>query len=506
MTTHHFKINASVREDLKPDGEKKQGNVWAYGLCNPGTSEYKSSVPGPQISKSENGPIVEGDQIVVDVCNDLEVPTTIHWHGMHQRNGNWKMDGVDAISQAPIPPGESFPYKFIAEPHGTHWYHSHSGVQYSDGLFGALIVQEKENPYAECYVGEHVVLINDWFHQPSDLILKDLQEGRYLDDEMDMMKCGDMPMPGMKEELDWGDVPFQSALINGRGRYLANSNAELSSFDVTKGKAYRFRIINGSSTYTFRFAIDDHKLKVIATDGQLTEPQEVDNLVVSPGERFDVIMTANQPVNNYWVRAFTQEEDMPHGVLAILKYKGANGDEPTTVAHKKGKTLDLSLLEPHPRAYVPPAETATVTKVLNLGGSMMKPFVWTIDGKQFFPPKQPIPQAPNPSDPPTTQIHVKKDDVVRLILNNKTMMNHPMHLHGHSFHVLGQSKMKAGVYADQPLNLKNPILKDTLEVQRCGWAVIQWTADNPGWWFFHCHIEWHLATGMALVIREGNPT
>jgi FtsP/CotA-like multicopper oxidase with cupredoxin domain len=111
---------------------------------------------------------------------------------------------------------------------------------------------------------------------------------------------------------------------------------------------------------------------------------------------------------------------------------------------------------------------------INLGGSMM-PYRWSING-QYFPKADPF--------------VVQKDEEIRCVFHNATMMAHPFHLHGHSFFVLG----KPGA-----LNLKDPPLKDTLNIPPGEKLVIQWKANNPGQWFFHCHIEWHLEAGMARV-------
>ena len=113
---------------------------------------------------------------------------------------------------------------------------------------------------------------------------------------------------------------------------------------------------------------------------------------------------------------------------------------------------------------------------LRLGGSMT-PYRWSING-QFFPKADPI--------------VLKKDELVRFVFDNPTGMDHPFHLHGHSFYVLGKPAA---------LNLKDPPLKDTINIPSKGRLVIQWKANNPGKWFFHCHIEWHLMTGMARVVE-----
>jgi iron transport multicopper oxidase len=299
---------------------------------------------------------------------------------------------------------------------------------------------------------------------------------------------------------DVGDVPFESALINGKGRFGANSGTPLETYQVKAKDRIRFRIINASSTYAFRFAIDGHKLSVIATDGALTKPEEVGSLVIDVGERYDVIVTADQPMGNYWIRAKTLEEDKENYALAVLRYQGAPKELPKTKA-QWGASLKLADLKPYTPQRI---KAPTTNKLLALSGSMM-PYKWMINGKVFELPQNLPAQDPKPPDPPVTQMKLKQGDVVRLVINNESQMGHPFHLHGHYFHVLGVSSQGTGAYAGQALNEKEPIQKDNLSIPVKGWAVVQWEATNPGFWFFHCHIELHLATGMAILVIEGDP-
>ena len=143
----------------QPDGRPKE--VWGYN----------GQFPGPELR------VKEGDLIRVTVNNQLPVPTSIHWHGMKQRD-NWQMDGVTPVSRPPIQPGESFTYEFKAEPAGTHWYHSHTGLQYSEGLHGPLIIESKTNDYD--YDREEVLMIGDWFVEKSDAIYGKIKSGAYV--------------------------------------------------------------------------------------------------------------------------------------------------------------------------------------------------------------------------------------------------------------------------------------------------------------------------------------
>ncbi len=476
-----FEFKTGVLKPVKwPDGKPKEGGI----------RTINNMFPGPTIRAKE------GDEISVTLCNNLPQPTTIHWHGIHQQ-GNWFMDGVAMVSQAPIQPGDCYTYRFKASPAGTHWYHSHTGLQYSDGLFGPLVIEEKENPYSDQYDYDRIIMINDWFHIPSEQILAGLKQGAY----MQMQKGMSMPMGKAAGDMpDVGDVPFESALINGKGRFDPGSEAPLEVFGVNERDRIRFRIINASSTYAFLFAIDGHKLSVIATDGALTEAHEVDSLIIDVGERYDVILKADQEPANYWIRAKTLEEDEEDHALAVLKYSGVPEELPKTKA-QWGGLLKLGDLKPYNPQKI---KTPTIEKLLVLSGSMM-PYKWMVNGRVFELPDKPPSVERNAPDPPVTQMKLREGDVVRLVINNESKMGHPFHLHGHYFQVLGLSPADGGKYSGQDLDEQNPIQKDTLSIPRKGWAVVQWEATNPGFWFFHCHIEWHLATGMAILVIEGDP-
>ena len=306
----------------------------------------------------------------------------------------------------------------------------------------------------------------------------DEKKGAYLplDSMPEMKSMSSMKtMSGKMAMRDFGDVPFQSGLVNGKGRADGPGSTPLTVIDVEQGQIIRFRLINGSTTYPLRFQVDGHMLTVIASDGSPIKPVDVDNLVVGIGERFDILLKADK-AGLHWIRAVTL-----HGkeIRAILRYRGTVQAEPERSPVVWGpRSLRVEAMR-----SIEPAKLVNNPREipLVLGGSM-SPYRWSIDG-QYYPRADPI--------------VIKLNEPIRMIFRNPTDMDHPFHLHGHSFHVLG----KPGA-----LNLIDPVLKDTVNVPARGELAIQWVADNSGRWFFHCHIEWHMATGMARVIEIKKPS
>ena len=297
-------------------------------------------IPGPTIV------VTEEQIVVVKVINKLTSEgISIHWHGMHQRRSPW-MDGVAFISQAPIVPGAEFDYIFRASPAGTHWYHSHAGAQRTDGLFGALIVKEKANFLATVKTqlrvqfeedDQHTLTLLDWQRESSLNLFVQLHStlGFYPDKPI-----GDIPRENStsiynrtrsSDGVEVGPQPYWSGLINGRGRHTNNTYSKLSIFDVSPGNTSRFRLIGAQSLFAYRFSIDEHMLKVIASDGHFIEPVDVHYVIVHTGERYDVLVTANQTQSNYWIRAETLEDGESNSAEAILHYNGAQDVQDITM-------------------------------------------------------------------------------------------------------------------------------------------------------------------------------
>ncbi|KAG8840014.1 hypothetical protein FRC20_005838 [Serendipita sp. 405] len=298
----------------------------------------------------------------------------------------------------------------LANQTGTYWYHSHLSSQYLDGLRGPIVINP-EDPNLDLYDVDDestVITLADWFHTESPELLT-----AYM----------------ATTNTASNDALPQSGTINGVGRTSTDTQPARPVFTVTSGMRYRFRIINASALARFNFQISGHTLTVIEADGENHVPLTVDRLLLQPGQRYSVVVEANQAVDNYWIRApmaartpnpaptnWATDSD---NVNAVLHYVGAADAEPTTT---------------------PPALSGDVVEI-NITG----------------------------------------------------VPNHPFHLHGHSFSVVKG--------ATGSTNYVNPPRRDVTP-SATGGITIRFTADNPGPWILHCHIDLHLDAGLAVVFAE----
>lgn len=264
------------------------------------------------------------------------------------------MDGVAFVSQAPITPGAVFQYRFDAEPAGTHWYHSHLGAQRTDGLFGALIVREKNTDQIreklssfEDLPSQHTLTLLDFQREASLSLFTIIHPalGFYPDKPIgEVPRQSDAlytPRTNGTDGVEVGPIPYWSGLINGKGRYNSTTYSLLSEFRIEEGKTYRFRLIGAQSLYAYKVEVVGHKLMVIATDGHFTEPFEVDYIIIHTGERYDFLLSATQAPSNYMIRTQTLEvkdttidpndfQFHDHTAEAILHYNTTEAPDPKT--------------------------------------------------------------------------------------------------------------------------------------------------------------------------------
>ena len=332
------------------------GNVYGDGYTEAATVDGKTyrsyisingRIPGPTLI------VTEGQTIIVNVKNTMKnQDTTIHWHGMLQINTPW-MDGMPYITQCPITTNAVFQYIFKADKAGTFWYHSHVEAQRGDGEQGALVILAKGPDSAYLDLPEqHTINLQDWFPQP---FLEVFTIKQSVEEMFYPRNFGELPLPNrdvytatvLPDGSVHGTIPYFSGLINGKGRHrdVPYSRSILSAFKVEHGKRYRFRLIGEQWLFGYKLSVDQHKLTVIATDGQDIQPiGDVDYVIVQSGERYDFVLNANQdPGKYYWIRAETLEVNttsneppfpsLGNKVKAVLYYSDMTEPRPTDYAN-----------------------------------------------------------------------------------------------------------------------------------------------------------------------------
>ncbi|WP_049894549.1 multicopper oxidase family protein [Halogranum rubrum] len=443
----------STRSDITPlppdSADKAQTLRATAGEYSP-TGEslqtwlYDGQVPGPEIR------VPEGSRLRVDVTNGLpnDAETTVHWHGVPVRN---PADGVPGITQDPIGAGESFSYVFDATPPGTYFYHSHVGLQLERQLLGPLIVEE-ESPHVE-YDRDVIVFLNDYLTTAP----KPESEWRNGSSGSGGGMGGMGGMSGGGGMMSTWRPPYAGHLVNGQGP------SSPTEFTVSENEQIRFRFINASGATTYRVGIGGHTMRVSHADGRPVNPVEVDSFVFGAGERYDTIVTADK-LGTWGIQAIPVDgNEAP--ARAVLKYDGSEATTPTepTFGGRQLRYNDLQARESLDAFSGSPDKRFELT--LSTGSEVGS---WVINGQRF---------------PNADSLPIQEGDHVRVQLNNRSAMLHPMHLHGHFFRV-------------------GDALKDTVIVpSHMGSVTFDFVADNPGDWLFHCHNAYHLEGGMARVFE-----
>lgn len=474
-------------------------------------------IPGPTLR------FTEGEDVVINVTNTLDADTSVHWHGFILPPN---MDGVPGISYDGIKPGETFTYRFKIKQNGTYWYHSHSGLQEQAGVYGAIVITPKKKDPVK-FDRDHVILLSDWTDEKPETVLSNLKKKsdyynynkRTVFDFFDDVAAKGLGA-SVEERKMWGqmrmdptdivDVTGYSFLVNGK-------NPDQNWTGLFKpGERVRLRFINGSAMTYFNIRIPGLKMTVVAADGQHVRPTKVDEFQIAVAETYDVIvepkdnraytMFAAPMDNSGYARAtlatkqgdqaaipalgerpvlsmsdmpgMDDMEGMDHGAMGAMKGMDHGSMKGMGAKVEKASTgprvltyADLKSLLPH-TSKKPEREL-----VLELTGNMERYF-WSINGVKY-----------SKADP----IRFKHNERVRVKFVNTTMMNHPMHLHGHWMELVNGSR----VFKPR---------KHVVNVKPGETIYFDLTADAIGDWAFHCHLLYHMATGMfRKVIVEPAP-
>lgn len=486
--THTFHFNASYII-ANPDGVHERRVI---GINN----EW----PLPTIRIKKN------DLVEIYLTNSLEDRnTSLHFHGLFQQESN-SMDGPEMVTQCPIAPGSTFLYNFtVSEQAGTYWYHSHSGAQYSDGLRGVFIVEDDEKlPFI--YDEEVTITVSDWYHLEYPDVMSSFLS-RYN-------PTGAEPIP-------------QNSLFN---------DTKNATWHVKPDTTYLVRIVNMGMFTSQYLYIEDHSFTIVEIDGNLVEPVETDSLYIAVAQRISVLVhTKKSKAKNYrFVNIIDEEmlDFLPDELLIIstnwvayndkeLPHPLKNGLNEFAKLTEKLKPVDDFDLRPLSKEALFPDYDYQIHldfTMDNLGDGVNYALFNDIT---YVPPKVPtlltvLSSGKYAGDTEiygsNTNTHIlQHNEIVEIVLNNRDAGKHPFHLHGHNFQVISRSE--AGEDEENPIlyDPKNPdhtnfpdfpMVRDTVMVNPNGFIVIRFKANNPGVWFFHCHVDWHLEQGLAITLVE----
>ncbi|OAA36632.1 laccase Lcc4 [Metarhizium rileyi] len=443
------------------------------------------SIPGPTLFADW------GDTVTVHVTNSLATSlngTSIHFHGIRQNYTN-ENDGVVAITQCPVAVGQSMTYTWKATQYGTSWYHSHIGLQTWMGVFGGIIINGPATANYDEDLG--MLFLNDWDHRTVDELYPIAQTV--------------------------GPPTLDTGLINGTNVFGSDGDSSQtgSRFNVsfTPGKSYRLRVLNAAIDTHFKFSIDNHTMTVIAADLVPIEPFTTTVLNIEIAQRYDIIVTADQAstADNFWMRAIPQTScsdiASPDNIKGIVYYTESPG-LPTTTGHNFTDSCDdeTTKLVPYVKHPVSSADWTDLEQA-SVRQNSAGLFKWFLNSTSMLVDwaKPTLLQVLNGTTTFETDDAVIKFDKanqwVYLVIETAIPVPHPIHLHGHDFHVLAQG---TGTYSASSVALSttNPPRRDTAMLPASGYLVLAWETDNPGAWLMHCHIGWHTSEGFALQFIE----
>lgn len=500
------------------------------------------SIPMPELH------FTEGDTAEIWVHNELSVSTSFHWHGLILPN---PQDGVPYLTSAPVAPGETHIYRFPLVQHGTFWYHSHAMLQEQSGLYGAFIIHEKGNKSS---IPELTLVLSDW----TDMKPSEVERRLHTANDWSSIKKAKKQKGAVQSYAD-------AIVAHHLGTKLGNEWKRMQAMDVSDiyynefhvngkrelvpalppGSKVRVRIINGSSSTYFWIRWSGGKLSVVASDGADVVPVEVDRFIIGVSETYDVILTIPDNRFQYELQATSEDRlgsasvwigegerksldslkplkffegmnmmnnmmemsgnikksgmpmslqkmdmnrvmypeivtgmpmQMPNDTVSMNEHQMSHNHRESGMQKMQGSeivTLNYGMLKSPVNTSLPEAPTTTYHFELN--GNMSR-YVWTINNKTVSE---------------NDRILIKQGQNVRIIIYNNSMMRHPMHLHGHYFRVINDQ----GAFSP---------LKNVIDVKPMETDTIEFAATENGDWFFHCHILYHMMSGMGRIFSYEN--
>ncbi|MDP3681024.1 MAG: multicopper oxidase domain-containing protein [Flavobacterium sp.] len=539
-----FALNAAAQKVVRYDLYVRD-TIVTFGDKPKRAIAVNGQIPMPTLT------FTEGDIAEIYVHNELNEDTSLHWHGLFLPN---KEDGVPNLTQMPIKPHTTHKYTFPIIQHGTHWYHSHTGLQEQIGMYGSFVMNKKlDDPTFRKGIDDLPtvpIILSEWtdmkpenvhrmLHNATDWFA--IQKGT-TQSYSEAIKAGHFKTKVTNEwkrmnAMDVSDVYYNKFLINGK------NESQLSQFKA--GDKVRLRISNGGASTYFWLNYAGGKITVVASDGNDVEPVEVDRLIVAVSETYDVVVTipADKTAYEFLVTSEDRTKSaslyLGDGIKQLIaplpKLKYFEGMKMMNGMMKMNGDLDdmgmqMSLNQMDMNVVMYPEITGNSQKekgesqkkdehanhnqydsnalsdITTLNYAMLKS-----PTKTTLPKDAPVKELrfelsgnmnryvwslDNKVVSETDKILIKKGENVRIVLFNGSMMRHPMHLHGHDFRVLN------GKEAYAPL-------KNIIDIMPMETDTIEFNANVKGDWFFHCHILYHMMAGMGRVFsyenQEPNP-
>ena len=435
----------------------------------------------------------KADGFHVEVVNQLKVPTSIHWHGLILPN---LMDGVPFVTQDPIPPGKTFRYDFPLKQSGTYWMHSHYGLQEQLYNSASLIIwTPEERAKADRQV---VVMLSDFSFTPPEQILNGLKRGmqpagmngsapeKKMKPAASAKMSGSMSPSAPKNVVaqKWDDQKLMLVRTIAQApeaeidvKYdalLANRRTldDPENISVNAGESVLLRLIAASSNQNFYVDTGGLEAELLAVDGKAAEPIKGNFFQLGVAQRLDLKVTIPKEGGAFPILAQGEGTKLMCGV--VLTTKGAAVPKLSRTASVSTAALD-NTQEKRLRA-IKPLSDRSIDRTLPaaLGGNMAT-YVWTINGAAY---------------PNSNSLDIKNGERIGIAFTNSNNMGHPMHLHGHDFQVVEIDGEKV-----------SGALRDTLMVPPGSKITVGFDADNSGVWPMHCHLLYHLDTGMFTVIK-----
>ncbi|MDI5893660.1 multicopper oxidase family protein [Flavobacterium algoritolerans] len=539
-----FALNANAQKIVRYDLYVRD-TIVTFGDKPKRAIAVNGQIPMPTLT------FTEGDIAEIYVHNELNEDTSLHWHGLFLPN---KEDGVPNLTQMPIKPHTTHKYTFPIIQHGTHWYHSHTGLQEQIGMYGSFVMNKKsDDPTFRKGIDDLPtvpIILSEWtdmkpenvhrmLHNATDWFA--IQKGT-TQSYFEAIKAGHFKTKVTNEwkrmnAMDVSDVYYNKFLINGK------NESQLSQFKA--GDKVRLRISNGGASTYFWLNYAGGKITVVASDGNDVEPAEVDRLIVAVSETYDVVVTipADKTAYEFLVTSEDRTKSaslyLGDGIKQLIsplpKLKYFEGMKMMNGMMKMNGNLDdmgmqMSLNQMDMNVVMYPEITGNSQKskvegqkndehanhnqydsnalsdIMTLNYAMLKsptkttlPTDATVKELRFELSgnmNRYVWSLDNKVVSEADKILIKKGENVRIVLFNGSMMRHPMHLHGHDFRVLN------GKEAYAPL-------KNIIDIMPMETDTIEFNANVKGDWFFHCHILYHMMAGMGRVFsyenQEPNP-